>query len=67
MSAKKHPILLKVETALIEHDVSQTRFGYSAAGDPTLVAKLRKGRMPRASTIEKIKKALQKLEDGESL
>lgn len=67
MTSKTHSLLTEIEIALVEYGVSQTKFGYSAVGDPAFVAKLRKGRQPRASTVEKVEATLEKLKTGGSL
>lgn len=44
----------RVEDFLEKHDMAPTTFGMRAAGDPRLVATLRKGRAPRVTTIERL-------------
>jgi hypothetical protein len=58
----KNELLSNLEAALKAHQISATRFGYTVAGDPTLVAKMRAGRKPRAAMRQKIEAALAKLE-----
>lgn len=60
-------LLSEIEVALALHDVSQTAFGYAVAGDPTLVAKLRRGRQVRSAMEEKIRSALRRLEETGAL
>jgi len=55
------PILPDVESALDLYDVSATAFGYFAAGDPTLLAKMRKGMHLRDRRRGKVKRALKRI------
>jgi 2,4-dienoyl-CoA reductase-like NADH-dependent reductase (Old Yellow Enzyme family) len=47
-------LLRRIETYLARHDLSATRFGRAALGDPRFVADLRKGRTPRPATIARV-------------
>ena len=47
-------LLRRIETYLARHDLSPSRFGRAALGDPRFVADLRKGRTPRPATIARV-------------
>lgn len=55
-------LLSRVESVLLIHEVSATRFGYVAVGDPALVGRLRRGMIPRPRRRAKIEAALTKIE-----
>jgi predicted transcriptional regulator len=52
----KVEIVEEIEAFLAESGLSQTRFGYLSAGDPSLVTKLRDGRGISIHTLDKIAK-----------
>lgn len=47
-------LLYQVERCLRRNDLTPTRFGREAAGDPRLVFDLRRGREPRPKTAARI-------------
>ena len=61
----QNALLLDIDVALEMHKFSATRFGYLAAGDPGVLAKLRKGRRARPALLAKMAAALDLLERGE--
>lgn len=62
MADDKDPLLPDIENALALHQISQTRFGYIAVGDPALVKRLREGMVMREDRRGKVEAALRKLE-----
>jgi hypothetical protein len=52
----KVEIVEEIEAFLVDSGLSQTRFGYLTAGDPSLVTKLRDGRGISIHTLDKIAK-----------
>jgi hypothetical protein len=57
---KKVHLLRDVERFLHGANFSAARFGREAMGDPRFVFDLRKGREPRAETVEKVQSYLEK-------
>ena len=53
----------RVESFLRRTGVSATRFGREAAGDPGLVADLRRGREPRDAMIRRMEHFMNKHEE----
>ncbi len=59
MSRIRSSFLNKIETFLRDYpEVTPTRLGVEATGDPGLVFGLRKGRQPRLDTVERIGRAI---------
>lgn len=52
-------ILREVEKFLKVSNMPATRFGRAALGDPRFVFDLRKGREPRAATVNRVKAFLE--------
>jgi len=53
-SRKAMKLLDRIERHLKESDMSPTRFGRRAVGDPRFVLDLRTGRRPRRKTIDRV-------------
>lgn len=49
----------EIEQFLERNNLSATRFGVLAAGDTKFVKTLRKGRTPRAATVERVRNWMQ--------
>jgi len=66
MKIEVDALLPRIEAALLDHDISKTKFGYLVAGDPALVTKMKRGRVLREGPLKaKIEAALARLEkDG---
>jgi hypothetical protein len=58
-------LLERIERYLKEYDVSATRFGRRALGDPRFVLELRKGRIPRPRTIARLESYLDLVDPGQ--
>ena len=54
MSADLDPVLVQIESFLVEHGMSATAFGQAALNDPTLVRELRAGRECKRLTRTRI-------------
>lgn len=54
-------LLERIEAALTRWKISQTKFGYDAAGDPALVMKMRQGMVVRQKRQGKIERYLDRL------
>ena len=52
-------LLWEIEKFLRASQVAPTRFGRDAVGDPRFVFDLRRGREPRAGTVERVRAYLQ--------
>ena len=52
-------LLWEIEKFLRSSNVAPTRFGRDVVGDPRFVFDLRRGREPRAGTVEKVRAYLQ--------
>ncbi len=50
-SPKVDPLLGKVKSAIKTSGVSRSRFGYTVAGDPTLILKMERGRHIKKPTL----------------
>jgi hypothetical protein len=60
------PVLLEVERWLKQHDLSASKFGRMAIGDPNLVADLRIGRDPSSKVVARLRAFMAKeTADGE--
>ncbi|ATE64820.1 hypothetical protein [Rhizorhabdus dicambivorans] len=47
-------LLSMIERYLAESGITPSRFGRDAMGDPGFVGTLRRGRLPRDSTVERV-------------
>lgn len=52
--------LSRIERFLKSAGMSATQFGYMSIGDPALVRDLKRGRVLRTSTIEKIQRFMER-------
>lgn len=52
-------MLNRIEAYLATTGTSETRFGRTVAGDPRLVADLRRGRSPRPALVARIEAVLK--------
>lgn len=52
-------LLREVEKFLNRSQTAPTRFGRDAVGDPRFVFDLRRGREPRATTVERVRAFLE--------
>lgn len=59
-------LLQRIENHLKAQDISATRFGRMATGDPRFVLDLRMGRKPRRKTTQKLEDYLAAFEDSAS-
>jgi len=55
-------VLAKIERYLRATSMSATRFGYLSVGDPALVRDLRRGRVLRVATAQKIQEFIEETE-----
>ena len=54
METLAHQFLQVIETYLRRTGTKPTEFGRMAAGDPSLVLNLRRGRSPRSCTVDRV-------------
>ncbi len=55
----------QVEAFLLTHEFKPTEFGRQAAGDPSFVLNLRRGRSPTLTTVDKVLSFIADFEAGE--
>ena len=55
-------LLREIEKFLNRHPTTATRFGREAVGDPRFVFDLRRGREPRQSTVQRVRRYIEALQ-----
>lgn len=62
ISAETRALLCEIGRACEQSKLKPTTFGRIAMGDPCFVFDMRRGRNPRAQTVEKLRRFLERLE-----